>query len=285
MRSLYPWPLFPSDVDSRATRSLSLQLSIQEWLSSFDCLAMLEKKPNEPHTLDVDVQKLLLFALDSPFAAKPGTLDKLCFYLHKLLATSTVTSKSPKTSITETLLDNMHDELLAFRNQINAWKRAPSSTEIIANAVQELCLSLRQTLLQFFDALLPFFEEARADENVLFYLIEHKLDINEVLQQRLYGAQSSLVNSGGPQSGSDSSKIGCSDGPPNSPNLTARRISHSQTIEHLLSHLYPSGPAHLRTILWEGYTRRGFTEFYAQHKTVIESLEWQTDQCSTSLST
>jgi len=58
----------------------------------------------------------------------------------------------------------------------------------------------------------------------------------------VYGARSSLVNSGGPQSGSDSmnhdeshiasiwsrndsSKMGCSDGPPNSPNLTARRIT------------------------------------------------------------
>lgn len=249
MRSLYPWPLFPSDVDSRATRSLSLQLSIQEWLASFDCLAMLEKKPSEPHTLDVDVQKLLLFSLDSPFSAKPGTLDKLCFYLHKLLANSTVTSKSPKISSTEALLDKMHDELLSFRNQINIWKRAPSSTEIIANAVNELCISLRQTLLEFFDSLLPFFEEAKADENVLFYLIEHKFDINRILQQ---------------------------------PFSSAASVHHSQTIEQLFSHLYPSGPAHLRTILWEGYTRRGFTEFYAQHKTMIESLEWQTDQCSTS---
>jgi len=251
MRSLYPWPLFPSDVDSRATRSLSLQLSIQEWLASFDCLTMLEKKPSEPHRLDVDVQKLLLSSLDSPFSAKPGTLDKLCFYLHKLLASSTVTSKSPKPSNTEALLDKMHDELLSFRNQINTWKRAPSSTDIIVKAVTELCISLRRTLLQFFDALLPFFEEARADENVLFYLIEHKLEINKNLQQTYIA------------------------------DLSRPR---SQTIEHLLSHLYPSGPAHLRTILWEGYTRRGFTEFYAQHKTVIESLDWQTDQCSTSLS-
>jgi len=58
----------------------------------------------------------------------------------------------------------------------------------------------------------------------------------------LYGARPSLVNSGGPQSGSDSmnhdeshiasiwprndsSKMGCSDGPPTSSNLAARRIS------------------------------------------------------------
>ena len=44
MRSLYPWPLFPSDLDSRATRSLSLQLSIQEWIATFDALESVEKK-------------------------------------------------------------------------------------------------------------------------------------------------------------------------------------------------------------------------------------------------
>jgi hypothetical protein len=251
MRSLYPWPLFPTDVDSRATRSLSLQLSIQEWIFAFDGIAALEKNPADPHSLSQDVQKLLLFSLSSPFSAMPGTLDKLCFYLHKLLGSSTLTCKSPKENSIEALLDRMHDDLLSFWSKINAWKRSSSSVALISDTIQELCLGLRSTLMEFFDALFPFFEEAKSDENVIFYLIERKAPIDQILQQ--------------------AHRLGISE----------KTISRPTMIEDLFCRLYPEGPQHLRTILSEGYTRRGFSEFYAQHKALIESIEWLTDGCST----
>lgn len=244
MRSLYPWPLLPTDIDSRATRSLSLQLAIQEWISTFDCLRALEKNRPEPHALADAIQKILLSSMECPFSTKPGTLDKLCFHLHKLLANSTLTGKSAKLSPTDALLDQMQNAILDFRGQINAWKYAASSPASISSAVQTLCATLRGKLMEFFDALFPFFEEARQDENVLFFLIERKAEINHIL-----------------------------------------RASRPTTLEHIFSRLYPTGPTYLHTILQEGYTKRGFSEFYAQHKTLIESIAWLTDQCSIPMNT
>jgi hypothetical protein len=210
---------------------LSLQLCVQEWLATFDAIAALEV--SELYLLTDAVQKLLLFSLDSPFSVKPGTLDKLCFYLHKLLESSVILSPI------ESLLNQMEEYLLALRAKLYAWKRGPVEPSHISEVVNDVCSQLRQKLLEFFNALLPFFEEAKADENVVFYLIERQAPINNILQH------------------------------------------DKSSIEHLFSHLYPSGPAHLRTILYEGYTRRGFTEFYAQHKTMIESIEWLAEQCPT----
>ena len=241
MRSLYPWPLLPPDLDARASRSLSLQLCVQEWICAFDCIAELEERTENPHALADTVQKLLLFALDSIFSAKPGTLDKLACYLNKLLANSTLTCKSPKTNETEILLDQAHDDTLAFWNTLIAWKRAYSPMSPLQGTVRQLCETLRNTLLSFFEALFPFFEEAKCDENVLFFLIERQSKINHIFQY----------------------------------------ASPRKSLEDLFRRLYPTGPTHLRTILAEGYTRRGFGEFYAQHKTVIESIEWLTEECTT----
>jgi len=68
-----------------------------------------------------------------------------------------------------------------------------------------------------------------ADQGYGLLLIDATWKLAEPMRKSIaYSARSSLVNSGGPQSGSDSrndsSKMGCSDGPPNSPNLTARHI-------------------------------------------------------------
>jgi hypothetical protein len=243
MRSLYPWPLFPPDVDSKATRSLSLQLSIQEWINSFRWIEEVEKRPSELQIIADGLQKLLLYSLESPFSVKPGTFDKLSFYLHKLQNAST----SP-INFAETLLDDMRTNILSFLGQIHGWKKALSTPSELLEHVRKLCHLLRSKLLEFFDALFPFFDEARSDENVLFYLIERQKEMNQILQ--------------------------------NETSFTPR----FKNIEHLFCHLYPTGPAHLRMILLDGYTRRGFSEFYAQHKTLIESIEWLVEPCSTQMS-
>ena len=244
MRSLYPWPLFPPDVDSKATRSLSLQLCIQEWIASFAKIEEIEKKPLELKALGDGVQKLLLYSLESPFSVKPGTFDKLCFYLHKLQDTSTAPIR-----FAETLLEEMRTNILSLVSQIHGWKRALCHPCELLDSVLKLCQKLRSNLLEFFDALFPFFEEAKSDENVLFFLIERQKEINRILQQK------------------------------------TAFIPRFKNIEDLFGCLYPSGPTHLRTILFDGYTRRGFSEFYAQHKTLIESIEWLVESCSTQMST
>jgi len=233
MRSLYPWPIFPPDLEPPAARSLSLQLSLQEWVASFEIITNIQKKSTDGNldAISNELQKFLLFSLDNPFAKKPGTLDKLCFYSDEL----TETSRSGSRESLDALLDYMRDEILSLRAKLIAWKKKAPPTFVISIEIKQLSATLTQRLREFYDALYPFFEEARSDENVLFYLIEKRETLNSLLNPK--------------------------------------------KIEHLLSRLYPNGPAHLRAILCEGYTRRGFSEFYAQHETLIDSIEWTADEC------
>lgn len=242
MRSLYPWPLFPPDLEPPAARSLSLQLALQEWICSFDLIAALEKKlpriiPHDQfyHEIEVlsnEMQKLLLFSLENPFSQKAGTLDKLCFYSTELLRASHVIDREPVGIV----LNHMRDALLSFRTKINYWRRKAPTSSTLSFDVEQLCRIMSQRLSEFYEALLPFFDEARSDETVLFFLIENKESLNHYL--------------------------------------------HPKKIEQLFARLYPSGPTHLRAIMCEGYTRRGFSEFYAKHEALIDSIDWVTpDEC------
>jgi len=241
MRSLYPWPLFPPDLDPPAARSLSLQLALQAWLDSCHVIQSLQQKMSEVGASDNpaqeiedisnELQKFLLFSLENPFSKKPGTLDKLCFYADELLRAS----RSQERDQIEALLDHMRDAALSFRALMISWKRKLPPSFILLTNMDHLHSVLMQRLREFYEALYPFFVEARSDENVLFYLIEYKDILN--------------------------------------------RFLHPKKIETLLSRLYPSGPTHLRAILCEGYTRRGFSDFYAKHELLIESIDWTANEC------
>jgi hypothetical protein len=52
------------------------------------------------------------------------------------------------------------------------------------------------------------------------------------------------------------------------------------TIENLLSSFFPSGPHELRAMICEGYTRRGFSAFYAEQEPMLDALEWETQNLS-----
>jgi len=51
----------------------------------------------------------------------------------------------------------------------------------------------------------------------------------------------------------------------------------AKTIENLLNGFFPSGPHELRAVICEGYTRRGFAEFYSKQEPLIDALEWETE--------
>jgi hypothetical protein len=52
------------------------------------------------------------------------------------------------------------------------------------------------------------------------------------------------------------------------------RALSQNAIEALLKKIYASGASHLRVILQEGYSRRGFESFFEQHKSLIDSIDW-----------
>jgi hypothetical protein len=244
MRSLHPWPLFPPDLDPPAARSLSLQFSLQEWLACIKVAYTIRSEApkilrghdlfREMVSVSKQLEKFLLFSLNNPFSQNGGALDRLCFYCEVLLEFSKVEERDP----VRFHLEEMRSAVLETRAKILSWKRKIPDAEAIAAEVEGLCTSLEGSLSDFFLALFPFFAEARSDENVLFYLIEHRATINEAI--------------------------------------------YPEKVETILSRLYPSGPTHLRAILYEGYTRRGFGDFYAKHESLIDSIEWTAEEWASS---
>ncbi len=54
-----------------------------------------------------------------------------------------------------------------------------------------------------------------------------------------------------------------------------------RSIETLLQTFFPSGIHELRATLCEGYTRRGFSDFYAGKEHLLDALEWTPSRCNT----
>jgi hypothetical protein len=244
MRSLHPWPLFPTNLEPPAARSLSLQFVLQEWVGCAQVLESIVKKTrdtvrgtNPLPDISKELEKFFLFSLDNPFTQKGGTLDKLCYYCDALFQVS----KAVGHELIADLLEHMRNTMLKIRSKLLIWKRTMPPLEEVSAEIERHVQELFRRLQEFFEALFPYLEEARSDENVLFFLIEKK----EIMNRFLY----------------------------------------PQKVEHALARLYPSGPAHLRAILCEGYTRRGFSEFYAQHESLIDSIDWVTDEWETTTAT
>ncbi|MBU6445974.1 MAG: hypothetical protein KGQ49_01075, partial [Verrucomicrobia bacterium] len=47
-------------------------------------------------------------------------------------------------------------------------------------------------------------------------------------------------------------------------------------IEELLQSFFPAGHDQLRAVIYEGYTRRGFSEFFSKVEPLIDELHWET---------
>ena len=57
---------------------------------------------------------------------------------------------------------------------------------------------------------------------------------------------------------------------------TLNRYLGLRSIENLLRRFFPTGQPHLRAVICEGFTRRGFTSFFSEKEPLIEDLEWET---------
>lgn len=180
MRSLNPWPLFPSPLSSRAGASLSLQFLLQELVSFLRWLNEVETRKQEesPQTVYLNLEKILLFSLEHPLSQQGGFLDKLSFYANILLANS---SDGEDADIL-TYLKIIEESVLEFRNELfHRAKRADLSLEIIEKTWKRLIQTAEQNLKQLFYDLFSFFQEFCQDENVLFLLIEQKELLNQYL--------------------------------------------------------------------------------------------------------
>lgn len=237
MRSLHPWPIFPSNLDPPVSRSLSIQFILQELIESFELLQHLHTYTalqlqganlvEEIICIAKELEKFLLFSLENPFASKGSILDKLCFYCEILLQASHIGDNE-----IPMILEEMRSPILKMKSKLMAWKKTPAPLGQIQQDLFDLYATLFQKLSRFFNALTPFLKEARSDENVLIYLIENKDKLNSFLGLR--------------------------------------------RIEELLQSFFPAGHAQMRAAIIEGFTRRGFTTFLSSVEPLIDAIEWET---------
>lgn len=238
MRSLHPWPVFPTQLEPTTARSLSLQFILLEVVLSFELIEELRKStPQKIQSLDLsqalstlteEIKKFLLFSLENPFTQKGSLLDKLCFYSEILLQASQVSG--PDIPL---ILEEMRNSVLHTKSQLLHWKKMPAQHLISAVLSHFLGLytDLHSKFRRFFTALTPFLFEARNDENVLIFLLEHKDKLNAYLGPRI--------------------------------------------VEKTLQKCFPKGPMQLRAVIYEGYVRRGFESFFTKQEALLNALQWE----------
>jgi len=237
MRSLNPWPIFPSNLEPPVARSLSIQFILQGLIDSFLLLKDLHHETlDKIHKYNLQdgiahvskkLEKFLLFSLENPFMQKSSTLDKLCFYSEILLQASHIRDNEVLV-----ILEKMRNDILKVRSKMISWKKMSVTFEEVRTEFLELFANIYYQLRQFFHAFSPFLKEARFDENVLIYLVENKAKLNSNLGEKW--------------------------------------------VDDLLKSFFPAGHGQLRTAIFEGFTRRGFTTFLSSIEPLIDAIEWET---------
>ncbi len=239
MRSLNPWPFFPSNLEPAVIRSLSIQFILQTLIDSFDLLQDLQistplqlqgaNLKEEILCVSKGLEKFYQFSIDHSLTQRGSLLDKLCFYSEILLQASQV--NDPELIV---IMEEMRKSILLIKSKMMLWKKMPGRSPLpeMLQHLMHLYTDLSEKLCHFFKIFSPFLKEARSDENVLIYLIENKEKINRCLGERY--------------------------------------------IENLLQSFFPAGHDQLRAAIHEGYTRRGFTSFLSSVEPLIDEIQWET---------
>lgn len=238
MRSLNPWPFFPSNLEPAVTRSLSIQFILQAIIDSFDLVQDLRlstplqlqgaNTQEEILCISKGLEKFYQFSIDHSLTQRGSLLDKLSFYSEILLQASSVSD--PELIL---IMEEMRKSVLLIKSKMMLWKKMPGRAPLpeMLHHLMHLYSELFEKLCRFFNVLSPFLKEARSDENVLIYLIENKEKLNKYLGERY--------------------------------------------IENLLQSFFPAGHDQLRAAIHEGYTRRGFTIFLSAVEPLIDEVQWE----------
>ena len=241
MRSLYPWPLFPPHLDPPAARSLSLQLAMQEWLESCKVISSLRQKMAEVGSSDFPMREI----------------EEISGELQKFLVFSLENPFSKRPGTLDKLCFYCDELLRASKTQHR------EEIEAILDHMRDAALSFRALTISWKRKLPPSFILLTNMEHLYAVLIQRLKECYDAFYPFFVEARSDenvlfyLIEN----------------------KDMLNRFLHPKKVEDLLSRLYPAGPAHLRAILCEGYTRRGFSDFYAQHESLIESIEWTANEC------
>lgn len=163
-------PFFPKGLKPDLTRSLALQFTLQSFLQTLEwekaLLSEIVILPNFFRKPSNYLNKLL-FKQTKP-------LDAICFYSEILLKTA----KSPEG---KNLINPIYKITHRMRDIKNTIAFFPQKRFSIAR-FRELHSSIKQELSFFWEALFPFFQESKKDENVWAFLIENRAKFHTLFQ-------------------------------------------------------------------------------------------------------
>lgn len=235
MRSLHPWFIFPPNLELPSARSLSLLFILQELASSFYLIEYLKKTTPE-QLQGANLQK---------------ELETISSQLEKFLLFSLDNPFTQKRGVLDKLC--FYSDIL-----IQASKVSLEILPMILEDMRASILRIKSKLLVWKKALHPLDE-----------VFIHLFDFYNELDQKFSAFFSALI-----------------------PYLKESRTNENilfylienkeifnrhlqpQSIENLLNNFFPAGFHELRAAICEGFTRRGFSDFFAKKEDLINAVEW-----------
>lgn len=235
MRSLHPWPVFPPNLELPAARSLAILFILEELAAS---LKLVE------HLQNITPEQLQGANLQQELALISNEIEKFLLF-------SLDNPFTQKGGVLDKLCFYCEILIQASRLELEA---VPMILEEMRNAI----LKLKSKLLLWKKALHP-----------LDQILHHLLDLYSELKMKFASFFSALI----PylqESRTDE-------------NVLLYLIENKEifnkylglrTVENLLAGFFPSGCYELRAAICEGFTRRGFADFFTEKEPLINAIEW-----------
>ena len=244
MRNKILQPNFPPyNLPSHTKYPLLLLFTLQELLHIFSLLETLKQSPSPQN-----IQKLL--SLHNSFQQNGGALDKLCFYCETLLQVShgdhiqsELTSSDPNA---EYLLQTKKNGEKTTLPHPTVYDLENQEIASVLEEIKVLCCQFQAEEVVEKD-ILPFFNRISERLICLFHrLLPHfsQLRSDENLLMYLVEKKDDFNHYLG---------------------------AHS--IERILCHLYPRGINELKHVIFQGYSKRGFSHIFMEKKSLIDDLE------------
>ncbi|MBX7067341.1 MAG: hypothetical protein K1X28_08930 [Parachlamydiales bacterium] len=236
MRSLNPWPVFPPNLEPPLARSLSIQFILTSLIDGFAFILKLQ------HSTPL----------------KGGYIRKEVEALYQELQKILLFSLEEPMSQTGGFIDKLcfYSDILIQASQI----KEPELFPVLEEIRKEL-LTFRSKMLVWkkLSASYPLEEMLEQLMQLTSHLFEHLRSYFRALVPFLRETRSDE-------------------------NLLIFLIENKQRlnrdlgphcIEELLQSFFPAGHDQLRAVIYEGYTRRGFSEYFTAVEPLINELHWE----------
>jgi hypothetical protein len=155
MQRASPWLPFHSEFDPPSAQGMNLLFALDAWVQTAETFQSLKKELSTFPSL---------FTTGGPILKKTP-LEKWLFYSHLFLQSPLLTDAAPFESLLNTL-----EQSAKLIDRKLPQDKIPSLFQLFESSLKSL-----------FDLFLPFLEEAKSNENILLYLIEHRAFLNDLL--------------------------------------------------------------------------------------------------------